>query len=100
MARGSQSKEVITQKILETFAGAFLNDKEIRIPMLEDGSEVQIKVTLTAAKENIEHSGAADGFNPAFETESAFPTSVKKEPIKATDEEKAAVAEMMSALGF
>lgn len=99
MARGSSSKEIITQKILETFAGAFINDKEIRIPMLEDGSEVQIKVTLTAAKENIAHNGAAGDFNPAFETESAFPAPIK-EPVKATEEEKAAVAEMMSALGF
>jgi len=98
MARGSQSKEVITQKILETFVGAFLNDKEIRIPMLEDGSEVQIKVTLTAAKENIDHNSAGAGINPAFE--SAFPEPVKKEILKASEEEKAAVAEMMSALGF
>ena len=37
-AKGSQSKEIITQKILEVFAGAFVNDKEIRIPMLEDGA--------------------------------------------------------------
>ena len=100
MARGSLSKEIITQKILETFAGAFINDKEIRIPMLEGGEEVQIKITLTAAKENIAHEGAAGDFNPAFETASAFPTSVNKEPIKATEEEKAAVAEMMAALGF
>ena len=100
MARGSQSKEVITQKILETFTGSFINDKEIRIPMIEDGAEVQIKITLTAAKENIAHEGAAADFNPAFEADSAFPAPVNKEPIKATEEEKANVAAMMQALGF
>lgn len=97
-AKGSQSKEIITQKILEVFAGAFVNDKEIRIPMLEDGAEVQIKVTLTAAKENIDHNGAGAGINPAFE--SAFPEPVKKEMLKASEEEKAAVKEMMKNLGF
>ena len=44
-AKGSISKEIIVQKILDTFDGAFKFDKEIRIPMIEDGAEVQIKVT-------------------------------------------------------
>lgn len=55
MARGTESKSYITQKILETFEGSFLyNDgKEIRIPLKEDGEIVQIKVTLTCAKTNV-----------------------------------------------
>lgn len=56
MARGSESKQIITNKILETFAGSFLyNDgKEIRIPIVENGETIQIKVALTAAKVNVE----------------------------------------------
>ena len=57
MARGAESKELITQKILETFEGSFKYDKEIRIPMLENGEIVQVKVTLTAAKVNVESGG-------------------------------------------
>jgi len=55
MARGAETKSIISKKILETFSGAFLyNDgKEIRIPMKENGEDIQIKVTLTAAKENV-----------------------------------------------
>lgn len=55
MARGAETKSIISKKILETFTGAFLyNDgKEIRIPMKENGEDIQIKVTLTAAKENV-----------------------------------------------
>lgn len=55
MARGANSKIEVSKKILSTFNGAFLyNDgKEIRIPMIEDGEEIQIKVALTAAKENV-----------------------------------------------
>ena len=57
-AKGNVSKEKITNKILQMFEGAFVSGKELRIPMMEDGTEVQIKVTLTAAKTNIEHDGA------------------------------------------
>lgn len=53
--KGNKAKTFIINKILETFNGAFLNGKEIRIPFNEDGAEVQIKVALTCAKENIEH---------------------------------------------
>lgn len=68
-AKGSILKGEIAAKILETFPGSFLyNDgKEIRINGTENGVEIQIKVTLTAAKEavsngisKIESEGTAD----------------------------------------
>lgn len=52
-ARGTVSKQVVMEKILNTFNGAFVNGKEIRIPLKENGEEIQIKVSLTAAKDNI-----------------------------------------------
>ena len=58
MARGQIAKEQITKKILETFEGAFINDKEIRIPIEENGELVQIKCTLTCAKVNVEAGSA------------------------------------------
>ena len=57
MARGSQSKEIITKKILETFNGSFQYDKEIRIPLIEDGELLQLKCVLTCAKVNVEPNG-------------------------------------------
>ena len=53
MAKGQYSKQIIIEKILEEFDGAFDcgDGKELRIPMTEDGAEVQIKVALTCAKE-------------------------------------------------
>jgi hypothetical protein len=57
MARGTESKEIITRKILETFENSFKYDKEIRIPIVENGELIQIKVTLTAAKVNVENGG-------------------------------------------
>ena len=53
-ARGAWSKEQVWNKILETFPGSFVNEKEIRIPMIENGDRIEIKVTLTAAKTNVE----------------------------------------------
>ena len=52
MAKGSASKEIIFAKMQEMFAGSFMADsKTLRIPMEEDGQVVEIKVTLTAAKD-------------------------------------------------
>ena len=55
MAKGSIAKQSIIQKILDTFEGAFIgpDGKELRIPFVEDGVQVEIKVALTCAKENI-----------------------------------------------
>lgn len=53
MVKGSIAKEIIAKEILNHFEGSFLNDKEIRIPMDENGEIVEIKVTLTAAKVSI-----------------------------------------------
>ena len=53
MARGQASKQSVEAVLLQTFPGAFKYDKEIRVPMIEDGAEVQIKITLTAAKTNV-----------------------------------------------
>lgn len=66
MARGSYAKSEITKKIMETFPNAFLVDgKELRVPMLEDSQEVQIKITLTAAKENVSHGNITSNAAPA-----------------------------------
>ena len=57
MAKGAIAKEEVAAKILELFPNAFKYDKEIRIPIEENGETVQIKVALTCAKTNVE-SGA------------------------------------------
>ena len=50
MARGQEEKEQIKQKIMEVFDGAFEDGKTIRIPI----NGLEIKITLTAAKEAID----------------------------------------------
>lgn len=90
MARGSLAKEEIAQKILDTFENSFRYDKEIRIPYVEMGETIEIKVTLTAAKVNVGlHVEAAST------EKAATPTSTE-----ITKEEKEEVAALMERLNL
>ena len=52
MAKGAQAKQQIFTKLLEVFPGSFMqDDKILRIVEQENGETVEIKVTLTAAKD-------------------------------------------------
>ena len=109
MARGAASKEQVMAGILAAFPGSFKYDKEIRIPMNEDGEIIQIKCVLTAAKVNVENGGdtavpgAATATATATATKTATasvspaPTGFMNEP---TAEEKQAVADLVSKLGL
>lgn len=55
--KGADSKVIATKKILELFEGSFSYEKEIRIPMIENGEEIQLKCTLTCAKTNVSPNG-------------------------------------------
>lgn len=91
--RGQKLKAQIMQKILNTFDGSFINDKEIRICGEEDGYPIQIKVTLTAAKENID--------NPNEVIRMPQPTeSANTVEVSITSEEKKTVAQLLAGLGL
>lgn len=101
MAKGTEEKQSVINKILETFEGSFIYNggKEIRIPL----NDVQIKCTLTCAKDNV--SPDAETAIPGEPTPSA-PVSVvenvetKEESISLTDEEKDNLAVMIQNLGL
>lgn len=94
MAKGSESKQIIINKIMEMFPGAFIYGKELRIPLQENGEQIEIKVALTCAKTNVGGDGAtvtSEGqSNVAVDTASAAPT----------EEEKANIANLMERLGL
>jgi hypothetical protein len=102
-AKGALSKEIVMAKILEVFPDAFVYDKAIRIPMIEDGSPLQIKVALTAAKDIVEM--GADNALPvstpkagsAKVGEFSFPAPQK---IEISESEQSAVQDLMSTLGL
>lgn len=81
-------------KILETFPNSFINGKEIRICGTENGEEVQIKVTLTAAKENIVNEAVTA--TPS----AAEPVATDDYTVEITSKEKRTVAEMLAALNL
>ena len=91
-ARGAEEKQQITEKILSTFEGSFLNDKEIRIPI----NGLEIKCVLTCAKENI---GGGGGFEIS---ETGIPTSTlqSNQISEPTQEELDTVQNLMNALGL
>lgn len=94
-AKGIGSKCIIFNKLKEIYPNSFWEDenKILRIPMNEGGTPIEIKVTLTAAK-NILGSGAV---------ESAFPTAsepVVEKPVEMTEEEKENVATLLASLNL
>ena len=101
MARGQEEKLIVINKIKEVFPEAFEYDKTIRIPI----GDVQIKVALTAAKDNVEPGGdtavpgvkaikvtIAEGAEPIFEDASAI--------VEPSAEELNAVNSLMTSLGL
>lgn len=94
-AKGTESKCIIFNKLKEIYPNSFWEDenKILRIPVNEGGNPIEIKVTLTAAK-NILGSGAV---------ESAFPTAsepVVEKPVEMTEEEKENVATLLASLNL
>ena len=102
MARGAEFKKEITKKILEFFPNSFLyNDgKEIRICGQEDGNEIQVKVTLTAAKENV-YSGQ-DNATPGVSAQENIINnqSIEHNIVEPTQEEKNNVRKLMETFGL
>lgn len=102
-AKGALAKEKIFAKMLEVFEGSFMfnGGKECRIPWDENGNEVQIKVTLTAAKDLVSPEGevkkAAATVKEAGATPSFPAPHTVKEP---TEEEKQNVEDLLKSLGL
>ena len=103
MARGAQAKTEILAKLMATFEGSFMqDDKILRIPWKEGGDIVEIKVTLTAAKDVIgagaaSTSAKAEEFNWEEPAQSKIEAEVEK-PL--SEDEKERVKRMMAALGL
>lgn len=99
-ARGSFAKQEITKKILETFEGSFLYNggKELRIPVMENGDVVQIKITMTAAKVNVEN--GADTAIPSVEKKTQTEVMDGTDPAHLTEEEKQEVNDLLKSLNL
>ena len=106
-AKGSIAKIEVGNSIIGLFEDAFWNGegKEIRINTVENGEPMQVKIALTVAKVALSQDevDAVPGIvkTPVAKVGAApgFPEP-KKETINATDEERAAVADLMASLGL
>lgn len=56
--RGTEAKNYVTKKIQEAFGPAFLGivDKKLYISVKENGENLQVAISLTCPKENLEFS--------------------------------------------
>lgn len=102
MAKGASSKITVTNKILETFPNAFVYGKEIRVPMIEDGNEIQIKITLTCAKDNVVQGedNAIPGTVMNGNAAAGATQSATVSELQPTAEEKANVSALLKTLGL
>ena len=97
--KGSISKEIVTKKILETFEGSFQYEKEIRIPMEEDGNQIQLKCVLTCAKTNVEPNGENAIPGEITPVVAGIPAN-EKTFVEPTQEEKDNVKKLMQMLNL
>lgn len=104
--KGSESKSIVTKKILEIFPDAFLynNDKEIRIPFKEQGDQVEIKVVLSCAKTPVREAAVYDWSTNSSTTTSnesiSAPVSAPQPQTQISEEDRRKVAELMAKLGL
>lgn len=87
--KGAVAKQAVADKILSIFEGAFLNGKELRIPMIDNGERVEIKVALTCAKDNV-------GGVSSEVTLDSSPTTTNNPEV--TEEEKQELKKVISQL--
>lgn len=100
-AKGQAEKEFITSKILETFEGSFAIDKEIRIPFLSNGEEIQIKCVLTAAAKNVANPAGSGVLTEAGTAENVGTTAAAEPRIaEPSPEEKERVSNYLKMLGI
>ena len=99
--RGANEKLEIQKKILEMFPGAFPYDKHIRVPM----GNVQIKITLTAAKDIV--AAGADTAVPGEKVEAVTGlsadgpvTAQRTEMREPTEAEKKNISELLKMLNL
>ena len=104
MAKGAVAKSEIGEKILNTFEGSFYynSGKEIRIPWNENGTDLQIKISMVCAKDMVDPTGETLVKPAATAKQEDAPTGfpAPKKRVEVTEEEKKNVEDLLAALGL
>lgn len=101
MARGAFAKQEIFKKIQEIYPNSFFEDegKILRIPIQENSEVIEIKMQLTAAKNNL----GGETIESAFDASPVVKNSEtikEKSVLEPTQEEKDNVAKLIASLGL
>lgn len=96
--RGAIAKDYVSKKIQETFGPAFLGivDKKLYIGVKENGENLQVAISLTCPKENLEF--AVDEA-PAIDGAAASPIGMAAS-AQFTQKEKETIEELMRRVGL
>ena len=104
MARGSIAKDVVANKIKAAFGQDWIGeyDKKYYIWATENGERIQIAISMTCPKVQVEVAAAAPGGDFNFEDDAPAAPIVATgfAPAEITDEERNNIVEMMKALGL
>ena len=102
MARGSIAKESVEKKIQSAFGADYIGiyDKKLYVWAQENGERVQIAISLTCPKVQVEtHTTSLGDFN--FEDDSnTVVAAAGYQPTEISDEERARVEDLMRTLGL
>ena len=95
-ARGTVAKQEVTEKLKEAFGDNFIGEyeKKIYVWANDGGDRVQIAITLTCPKIQIE---TGEVF---ADSDSAFPTAASAQSIEFTDQEKKNLEDLMARLNL
>lgn len=109
-ARGSVAKEWATQKIIECFGqdNVIIVDKKLYVNTKEDGTPIQVAISLTCPKTMVgiseEQTPAAPKFSGGIDFEnmgaSSFAAPTAQAPAEITQSERDTVLELMKSLGL
>lgn len=100
--RGDQARQDVTNRILNAFAGSFVQDKKIYVNVLEGGEAIQFAISLTMPKTPVAGPAAGSGIDAAgnhdFSDMNTKPVMPTQTEISAEDSAK--VDELMKRLGI
>lgn len=95
-ARGTVAKQEVMEKLREAFGDNFIgeHEKKIYVWANDGGDRVQIAITLTCPKVQIETGEVS------VDSDSAFPITASAQSIEFTDQEKKNLEDLMARLNL
>ena len=102
MARGTIAKNVVIEKIKQAFGSDYIGeyDKKIYVWAQENGEKIQIAMSLTCPKTQVEISNTPVGGDFNFEDDAPVVAVTTFQPAEITQEERDRVNDLIRKLGL